>query len=122
MIHKEDKIYIAGHKGMVGSAIMRKFQAEGYSNIISRTHSQLDLMRQYEVEAFFDKEKPDCVILAAAKVGGIAANMTAPAEFLYDNLMIETNVINSAYTAKVKKLMFLASSCIYPRLCPQPMK
>jgi GDP-L-fucose synthase len=122
VIHKEDKIYIAGHKGMVGSAIMRKFQAEGYSNIISRTHSQLDLMRQYEVEAFFDKEKPDCVILAAAKVGGIAANMTAPAEFLYDNLMIETNVINSAYTAKVKKLMFLASSCIYPRLCPQPMK
>ncbi len=122
MIRKEDKIYIAGHGGMVGSAIMRKLRAEGYGNIITRSHSELDLKRQEDVEAFFNDEQPDCVILAAAKVGGIAANMQAPAEFLYDNLMIEANIIHSAYATNVNKLMFLASSCIYPRLSPQPMK
>lgn len=122
MVDKNDKIYVAGHNGMVGSAIVRKLKAEGFSTIITRTHSQLDLKRQSEVENFFEEEKPDCVILAAARVGGIAANMAAPAEFLYDNLVIETNVIHSAYSSGVKKLMFLASSCIYPRLCPQPMK
>lgn len=122
MIRKEDKIYIAGHGGMVGSAIMRKLRAEGYGNIITRSHSELDLKRQEDVEAFFNDEQPDCVILAAAKVGGIAANIQAPAEFLYDNLMIEANIIHSAYATNVNKLMFLASSCIYPRLSPQPMK
>lgn len=122
MIRKDDKVYVAGHRGMVGSAVLRKLQFDGYTNIITRTHSQLDLMRQADVEDFFEIEKPDCVFLAAAKVGGIVANMASPAQFLYDNLVIETNVINSAYKSQTKKVIFLASSCIYPRMCPQPMK
>lgn len=121
-IQKTDKVYIAGHRGMVGSAIKRKFEKEGFSNVVTRTHSELDLMRQSDVEEFFNTEKPDCVIFAAARVGGIQANIAAPAEFLYENIVMESNVIHSAYKAGVKKLMFLASSCIYPRLCPQPMK
>jgi GDP-L-fucose synthase len=119
---KSDRIYVAGHKGLVGSAIVRKLQAEGYPNLILRSHRELDLMRQAEVEAFFKAEKPDYVFLAAAKVGGILANNTYPAEFIYENLLIETNVIHHAYKAGVKKLLFLGSSCIYPRDCPQPMK
>lgn len=121
-ILKTDKVYIAGHRGMVGSAIKRKFEREGFNNIITRTHAELDLMRQADVEDFFHDEKPDCVIFAAARVGGIQANIAAPAEFLYENIVMESNVIHSAYKVGVKKLMFLASSCIYPRLCPQPMK
>jgi len=116
------RIYVAGHKGLVGSAILRRLQAEGYSNLVLRSHKELDLMRQAEVETFFRTEKPDYVFLAAAKVGGILANHTYPAEFLYENLLIESNVIHSAYEAEVRKLLFLGSSCIYPRDCPQPMK
>jgi GDP-L-fucose synthase len=119
---KSDRIYVAGHKGLVGSAIVRKLQSEGYSKLALRSHHELDLMRQAEVEAFFKKEKPEYVFLAAAKVGGILANNTYPAEFIYENLLIETNVIHQAYKAGVKKLLFLGSSCIYPRDCPQPLK
>ena len=122
MVSRQDKIYIAGHRGLVGSSIVRKLKAEGYTNLVTRSHSELDLMNQAAVQEFFEKEKPDCVYFSAAKVGGIAANIAAPAEFLYNNLVMESNVINSAYQTGVKKLMFLASSCIYPRLCPQPMK
>lgn len=121
-MNKSSKIYIAGHKGLVGSAILRKFQSEDYQNIITKTHSELNLTRQNLVEDFFNKEKPDYVVIAAARVGGIKANMTYPAEFLYENLSIQNNVIWSALKTDVKKLAFLGSSCIYPRECPQPMK
>jgi GDP-L-fucose synthase len=119
---KEDKIYIAGHNGMVGSAIMRKLRAEGYQNFVYRTLEELDLKNQQEVESFFHQEKPDYVFMAAAKVGGIAANNTYRAEFIYDNLMIQNNVIHQSYLNGVKKLLFLGSSCIYPKLAPQPLK
>lgn len=115
------KIYVAGHRGMVGSAIVRNLQAKGYKNIITRTHAELDLTNQQAVKAFFETEKPDQVYLAAAKVGGIHANNTFPAEFIYDNLMVQNNVIHQAFLNGVKKLLFLGSSCIYPRLAPQPM-
>jgi GDP-L-fucose synthase len=121
-MNKEDKIYVAGHRGMVGSAILRKLQTEGYSNIITRTSAELDLSRQKEVEDFFTAEKPDYVFLAAAKVGGIVANNTYRADFIHINLQIQNNVIHSAYLSKVKKLMFLGSSCIYPKLAEQPLK
>lgn len=121
-MEKNAKIYVAGHRGLVGSAIMRKLKDDGYTNIITRTHKELDLTRQIEVEKFFEKEKPEFVFLAAAKVGGILANSTYKAEFIYDNMMIEFNVIHSAYKYGVKKLLFLGSSCIYPKNCPQPIK
>jgi GDP-L-fucose synthase len=121
-MEKEAKIYVAGHRGLVGSAIMRKLKKEGYNNLVYRTSSELDLRRQEKVEEFFEEEKPEYVILAAAKVGGIQANDKYSAEFLYDNLMIETNVIEAAYQNAVKKLLFLGSSCIYPKFADQPMK
>ena len=121
-MNKRSRIYVAGHKGLVGSAILRRLQTEKYLNLIVRSHQDLDLIRQAEVEAFFRTERPEFVFLAAAKVGGILANNTSPAEFIYQNLSIEGNVIHSAYEAGVKKLLFLGSSCIYPRDCPQPMK
>lgn len=122
MNQKSDpKIYIAGHRGMVGSAIVRKFQEQGNQNIIVRTHAELDLTNQAAVENFFATEKPDQVYLAAAMVGGIHANNTYPAEFIYQNLMMEANVIHQAFRSDVKKLLFLGSSCIYPKLAPQPM-
>jgi GDP-L-fucose synthase len=121
-MNKRSRIYVAGHKGLVGSAILRRLQTEKYLNLIVRSHQDLDLIRQAEVEAFFRTERPEFVFLAAAKVGGILANNTYPAEFIYQNLSIEGNVIHSAYEAGVKKLLFLGSSCIYPRDCPQPMK
>jgi GDP-L-fucose synthase len=117
-----DKIYIAGHRGMVGSALERKLLASGYSNIITRSSKELDLRNQEAVNKFFELEKPVIVILAAAKVGGIHANNTYRAEFVYDNLMMEANIIHAAYLNKVKKLLFLGSSCIYPKLAPQPLK
>ncbi|WP_256003327.1 GDP-L-fucose synthase [Pedobacter deserti] len=117
-----DKVYVAGHNGMVGSAIVRKLQSEGYTNIITRSSKELDLRDQAAVAAFFAAEKPDYVFLAAAKVGGILANNTYRADFLYENLMIQNNVIHSSYKNDVKKLMFLGSSCIYPKLAPQPLK
>jgi len=116
------KIYIAGHSGMVGSGLERKLRKEGYNNIVTRTSTELDLRNQQEVNNFFEKEKPAYVILAAAKVGGIHANNTFRAEFIYDNLMIETNIIHAAYLNKVNKLLFLGSSCIYPKMAPQPLK
>jgi len=119
---EREKIYIAGHKGLVGSGITRKFKSNGFLNIIEKSHSELDLKNQNEVKKFFQTEKPDYIVLAAARVGGIMANIKSPATFLYDNLMIQNNVINAAYENGVKKLLFLASSCIYPRLAPQPMK
>ena len=122
VMDKSAKIYIAGHKGMVGSGLERKLRNEGYNNIISKTSSELDLRNQQTVNDFFDSEKPDFVILAAAKVGGIHANNTFRAEFIYDNLMIEANIIHAAYLNKVKKLLFLGSSCIYPKNAPQPLK
>ena len=122
MMEKDSKIYVAGHRGMVGSAIVRELQREGYTNIITRTHSELDLCRQDQVEQFFATEKPEYVFLAAAKVGGIIANHTALADFMYENMMLEMNVINAAWRNGCKKLEFLGSSCIYPRLAPQPMK
>ena len=115
------KIYVAGHRGMVGSAIMRNLQAQGYTNLIGRTHAELDLTNQAQVASFFKQENPDQVYLAAAKVGGIHANNTYPGEFIYDNLMVQNNVIHQAFLAGVKKLLFLGSSCIYPKLAPQPM-
>ena len=121
MMDKESKIYVAGHRGMVGSAIVRELQRQGYENIIVRTHEQLDLTDQPAVEKFFMSEKPDYVFLAAAKVGGIVANSEAPADFMYINMMLEMNVINAAWRHGVKKLEFLGSSCIYPRMAPQPM-
>ena len=116
------RIYIPGHRGMVGSAINRKLEAKGYHNLLTRTHSELDLTNQQEVNEFFEEMRPEYVFLAAAKVGGILANSTYPAEFIYENLMIEANVIHAAYTHGVKKLLFLGSSCIYPKLAPQPLK
>lgn len=121
-MNKESKIYIAGHRGMVGSAILRRLKKEGYSNFILKTSKELDLRDQKQVQDFFEKEKPDYVFLAAAKVGGIQANNTYRGEFLYDNLMIQNNVIHQSYIHKVKKLMFLGSSCIYPKMAPQPLK
>jgi GDP-L-fucose synthase len=119
---KTDKVYVAGHRGMVGSAILRRLEAEGFTNIVSRTSAELDLRDQGAVNAFFASEKPDYVFLAAAKVGGILANNTYRGAFLYDNLMIQSNVIHAAYLNDVKKLLFLGSSCIYPKLAPQPLK
>jgi GDP-L-fucose synthase len=121
-MHQNDKIYIAGHRGMVGSAFERKLRKEGYNNIISRTSAELDLRNQLAVNEFFEKEKPSYVLLAAAKVGGIHANNTYRAEFIYDNIMIEANIIHAAYLNKVTKLLFLGSSCIYPKLATQPIK
>lgn len=121
-MNKGDKIYVAGHRGMVGSAIVRGLESRGYTNIITRTHAELDLIDQAAVIRFFETNRPDYVFLAAAKVGGIVANSTMPARFLYENMMIECNVIHSAYLCGVKKLMFLGSSCIYPRMAQQPMK
>ena len=115
------KIYVAGHRGMVGSAIVRNLQAKGFTNIVTRTHAQMDLTDQAAVKLFFEQEKPDQVYLAAAKVGGIHANNAFPAEFIYDNLMVQNNVIHQAFLNGVKKLLFLGSSCIYPKLAPQPM-
>ena len=121
-MNKQDKIYIAGHRGMVGSAIARKLQQDGYRHLVRRTSAELDLRNQQAVSEFFEKEKPDYVFLAAAKVGGILANNTYRADFIYENLMIEGNIIHSAWKSAVKKLMFLGSSCIYPKMAPQPMK
>lgn len=120
-MEKEAKIYVAGHRGMVGSAIVRCLEAQGYHNIVTRTSKELDLRRQEQVEKFFAEEKPDYVFLAAAKVGGIMANDLHPADFMYENMILEMNVIKAAYDNNVKKLMFLGSSCIYPRMAPQPM-
>jgi len=121
-MEKTDKIYIAGHRGMVGSGLERKLRKEGYHNIITRTSAELDLRNQQSVNEFFEKEKPAHVILAAAKVGGIHANNTYRAEFIYDNLMIEANIIHASYLNQVTKLLFLGSSCIYPKMAPQPLK
>ena len=121
-MEKQSKIYVAGHRGMVGSAIVRKLHDEGFENLVLRTSSELDLRNQQEVEKFFKEQKPDYVFLAAAKVGGIVANNTYRAEFLYDNLMIEANIIHSAYLHSVTKLLFLGSSCIYPKFAQQPIK
>lgn len=121
-MEKSAKIYVAGHRGMVGSAILRGLKQKGYTNFVLRTHEELDLTSQAEVVAFFASEKPEYVFLAAAKVGGIVANSTYPAQFFYENMMIEANVIHSSYLNGVKKLMYLGSSCIYPKLAEQPMK
>ena len=118
----DSKIYVAGHRGMVGSAIVRELNRQGYTNIITRTHAELDLTRQADVEAFFAAERPEYVFLAAAKVGGIVANQSALADFMYENMMLEMNVIHAAWQNGCRKLEFLGSSCIYPRLAPQPMK
>jgi GDP-L-fucose synthase len=119
---KQAKIYIAGHRGMVGSAIQRRLEKDGYTNIITKTSRELDLRNQQEVNAFFETEQPQYVFLAAAKVGGIVANNTYRADFIYENLMIEANIIHAAYVNKVEKLLFLGSSCIYPKMAPQPLK
>lgn len=121
-MEKGSKIYVAGHRGLVGSAIVRNLKEKGYTNIIGKTHSELDLKNQASVRKFFEEEKPEYVFLAAAKVGGINANNTAPADFIYENLEIQNNVIKAAFDFKVKKLLFLGSSCIYPKMCPQPIK
>lgn len=121
MMDKEAKIYVAGHRGMVGSAIVRRLEKEGYGNLVLKTSSELDLRSQEQVEQFFSEEKPEYVFLAAAKVGGIVANSKHPADFMYDNMILEMNVIHSVFVNQVKKLMFLGSSCIYPRMAPQPM-
>jgi GDP-L-fucose synthase len=121
-MEKTSKIYIAGHDGLVGSALVRKFNNNGYANLLTRHYTELDLRQQADVTAFFEKEKPEFVVLAAAKVGGILANNTYPAEFIYDNLAIEINIIHAAWQTGVRRLIFLGSSCIYPRECPQPMK
>lgn len=121
-MEKDSKIYVAGHRGLVGSAIVRGLKAKGYTNIIGKTHSELDLMDNVAVEEFFKTEKPEYVFLAAAKVGGIYANSTYPADFIFQNLQIQQNVIGNAFKYNVKKLMFLGSSCIYPKMCPQPIK
>lgn len=122
MMNKHAKIYVAGHRGLVGSALMRKLESDGYTNIITRTFEELDLTDQQAVIDFFASEKPDYVFLAAAKVGGIHANNEYPAQFIYENLQIQNNIIHNAYTSGVRKLLFLGSSCIYPKMCPQPMK
>lgn len=121
-MEKSAKIYVAGHRGLVGSAIVRLLKDQGYTNLVVRTHAELDLTDQQKVRSFFDQEHPEYVFLAAAKVGGIYANNTYPAEFIYQNLAVQNNVIHNAYTHGVKKLCFLGSSCIYPKLAPQPMK
>jgi len=121
-MNKTDKIYIAGHRGMVGSAIERKLRKDGFTNIITKTSKELDLRNQQAVNDFFEAEKPDYVFMSAAKVGGILANNIYRAEFIYDNLMIELNVVHACHTAKVKKMLFLGSSCIYPKMAPQPLK
>ena len=121
-MHKDSKIYVAGHNGMVGSAIVRELGRKGYTNIITRSHKELDLTRQADVEEFFSREKPEYVFVAAAKVGGIGANSQAPADFMYINMMIEMNIIHSAFMNNCKKVEFLGSSCIYPRMAPQPIK
>ena len=121
-MNKNDRIFVAGHKGLVGSAIVRNLQRKGYNNLILKSRKELDLINQTQVNEFFEKEKPDYVFLAAAKVGGIGANSTYPADFIYENLMIESNIIHAAYRYKVRKLLFLGSSCIYPKTCPQPIK
>ncbi|MHC5189426.1 GDP-L-fucose synthase family protein [Enterococcus cecorum] len=121
MMEKDAKIYVAGHRGMVGSAIVRALEKQGYHNIITRTHKELDLLRQADVEKFFAEEKPEYVFLAAAKVGGIVANSNALADFMYENMIMEMNVIHSAWQNGVKKLEFLGSSCIYPKMAPQPI-
>ena len=118
MMEKDAKIYVAGHRGMVGSAILRELKRQGYTNIITRTHKELDLTRQDQVEKFFAEEKPQYVFLAAAKVGGILGNATAKADFMYENMILEMNVIHAAWKNGCKKLEFLGSSCIYPRLAP----
>ena len=119
---KQAKIYVAGHRGLVGSALMRQLSSQGYTNIVTRTHAELDLTNQLAVQQFFEAEKPEYVFLAAAKVGGIYANNTYPAAFIHENLAIQTNVIHQAYLAGVQRLLFLGSSCIYPKDCPQPIK
>lgn len=121
-MRREDRIFVAGHRGLVGSAIVRRLRSEGYDNLLLRTREELDLTRQAEVEAFFEQERPDYVFLAAAKVGGIWANNSYPADFIRDNLFIQTNVIDAAYRNGVKKLLFLGSSCIYPKFAPQPLE
>ena len=121
-MHKTSKIYIAGHRGLVGSAILKNLKERGYTNIVTRTHKELDLKDSQAVAAFFEAEKPEYVLLAAAKVGGIVANNTYRADFIYENLMIQNNVIHQSYVHGVKKLLFLGSTCIYPKDCPQPMK
>ena len=121
-MNKQAKIYVAGHRGLVGSAIVRNLKKQGYKNLLLKTHQELELLNQQQVDNFFAKESPDYVFLAAAKVGGILANNQYPAEFIYSNLQIQTNVIHAAYKYKVKKLLFLGSSCIYPKLAPQPIK
>ena len=120
-MNKNSKIYVAGHRGLVGSAIVKNLESKGYTNIITRTHKELDLINQKSVEEFFENEKPEYVILAAAKVGGIVANNTYRADFIYENLQIQNNVIHQSYVHKVKKLLFLGSTCIYPKEAPQPM-
>jgi GDP-L-fucose synthase len=122
MIEKDSKVFIAGHRGLVGSAIVRQLESRGFTNLLMRTHKELDLTNQAQVQTFFKQEKPDYVILAAAKVGGIHANNTYPADFIYQNMMIEANVVNSAYESKVKRLLFLGSTCIYPKAVEQPMR
>ena len=121
-MQKESKIYVAGHRGMVGSAIVRRLQADGYHNIVTRTSAEIDLRNQEAVQSFFAAEQPECVFMSAAKVGGIVANNTYRADFIYDNLMIEANVIKASHDFNVKKMLFLGSSCIYPKLAPQPLK
>ena len=121
-LQKSDKIYVAGHRGLVGSAIVRQLEERGFTNLLMRTHKELDLTNQAQVQSFFKQEQPDYVILAAAKVGGIHANNTYPADFIYQNMMIEANVINSAFENKVKRLLFLGSTCIYPKEVEQPMR
>jgi GDP-L-fucose synthase len=121
-MEKNSRIYVAGHQGLVGSAILRRLKLEGCLDLITRTHRELDLLRQKDVEEFLESEKPEYVFLAAARVGGIFANQTKPAEFIYDNLMIQNNVIHASHKSRIKKLLFLGSSCIYPRECPQPIK
>lgn len=121
-MNSSSKIYVAGHRGLVGSALVRALQNKGFRNIVTRTHDELDLVDQAAVKKFFESEKPEYVFLAAAKVGGIHANNTYPAEFIYVNLQIQNNVIHNSYLSGVKKLCFLGSSCIYPKFAPQPMK
>src|SRR5690349_12988294 len=122
ILDSKSKIYVAGHRGLVGSAIVRNLHEKGYKNILARTHAELDLTDQAATEAFFARERPEYVFLAAAKVGGILANNRYPAVFIHENLVIQSNVIHAAYRNQAKRLMFLGSSCIYPKLAPQPMK
>ncbi|HXX53719.1 MAG TPA: NAD-dependent epimerase/dehydratase family protein, partial [Thermodesulfovibrionales bacterium] len=121
-MNKSSRIYVAGHRGLVGSAILRKLESEKYTHLIVKTRNELDLTRQAEVEDLFKKERPEYVFLAAARVGGILANKTYPADFIYDNITIQTNIIRASYLNKVRKLLFLGSSCIYPKHAPQPMR